>query len=370
MLNILHVDPERQLGGGETQVLGLMRHLVAMGERQTLAADARGPLAGAAASLGVAVAPMSIRNHLDVVAGRRLAGLMARERYDIVHFHTARAHAMTAFLGRPEGARRVVTRRMDYPLRGGWYVRWLYNTMVDAVVAISEGVRGMLLAGGIAPERIHVIPSGVDIEQFAVSAVSRDAMRARHGVEGAFVVVMVAALEERKGHAVLFEAIAALPELEVRVLCAGAGSQAAALATRRDALGLHDRVTFLGQVQDIPSLLAAADVVVMPSLSEGLGVAALEAMAAGRPLIVSRVGGLPEVVGDETGGLVVEPGNPTDLATALRHMARNPDMACAFGRAGRARAEARFSMAAMAGATHALYRRLVRTNDETIEPAS
>ncbi len=226
MLHILHVDPERGMGGGETQVLGLIRHLAAAGERQTVAADPAGALAAAAPALGVAVVPLRIRNHADVIAGRRLKGLLARERYDIVHFHTARAHAMSAFLGRPMRPRRIVTRRMDYPLRGGWYARWLYNRMVDAVVAISEGVRTVLLEAGVEPERIHVIPSGVDLARFESTAAGRAAARSKLGVDGRdFVVVMVASLEERKGHRVLLDAVATLTEIDLRVFCAGTGSE-------------------------------------------------------------------------------------------------------------------------------------------------
>lgn len=371
MLNVLHVDPERGMGGGEAQVLGLMRCLGSAGERQTVAADPAGALAAAAAALGVAVAPLRIRNHADVIAGRTLARLLARERYDIVHFHTARAHAMSAFLGRLARTRRVVTRRMDYPLRGGCYARWLYNRMVDAVVAISEGVRTVLLQAGVEPGRIHLIPSGVDVGRFEAADAMRSAARARYGIFGQeFVVVMIASLETRKGHAVLLDALGALADIAVRALCAGTGSQAAVLAARRDALGLRDRVRFLGQVAAVPELLAAADVVVLPSLQEGLGVAAIEAMAAGRPLIVSRAGGLPEVVGDGVAGLLVEPGDAAGLAAALRRVARDPATARALGDAGRARARERFSVEAMASATRALYRRLARTDDGAIGQAS
>jgi glycosyltransferase involved in cell wall biosynthesis len=369
-LKILHVDPERGLGGGETQVLGLVRYLAARGLRQTVAADPRGVLADAVAALGVRIEPLRIRNHLDLAAGRRLAGLLARDRYDIVHFHTARAHAMSAFLGRSPQARRVVTRRMDYPLRGGWYARWLYNRAVDAVVAISEGVRSVLVAGGVEATRIHVIPSGVETEGFAASDAVRAAERARRGLaDDELVVAVIASLEERKGHAVLLDAVAVLPDLRLRVLCAGAGSRAAALAARRDALGLGGRVAFLGPVGNVAGLLAAADVVVMPSLQEGLGVAALEAMAAGRPLIASRAGGLPEVVGNEVAGLLVEPGDAPALAVALRRLAADPEAARALGRAGRTRVRERFSMEAMAGATLALYGWLAETSDEKIAQA-
>jgi glycosyltransferase involved in cell wall biosynthesis len=369
-VRILHVDPERGLGGGETQVLGLVRYLASQGERQVVAAHPDGALARAAAALDVPSEPLAIRNHADIAAGLRLAGLMARGRYDIVHFHTARAHAMSAFLGRPRRALRVVTRRMDYPLRGGRYTRWLYNRAVDAVVAISEGVRAVLIASGVEPTRIHVIPSGVEAGRFAASDAQRAAARARHGIAaGEFVFVALAALEERKGHAGLLAALAALDDLPVRLLCAGTGSQAAALERRRAALGLGERVAFLGHVEDVPGLLAAADAVVLPSLQEGLGVAALEALAAGRPVVASRVGGLPEAVGEEA-GILVPPGDPPALAAALRRLASDPSTTRALGEAGRARVRERFTMEGMAAATLGLYRRLAEARDGTIDQAS
>jgi glycosyltransferase involved in cell wall biosynthesis len=357
-LAILHVDPERAMGGGEMQVLGLVRELAALGDRQTLAADPDGPLAGAVARLGVAVAPLRIRNHLDVVAGRRLAGLLARERYDIVHFHTARAHAMSIFLGRRPRVRRVVTRRMDYPLRGGGYARWLYDRGADAVVAISEGVREALVASGVQRARIAVVPSGVDVARFATDPGASVDERHRLGLaDDEVVLAIVGALEERKGHDVLLDAVASLGDLRLRVLCAGSGSLAPALVARKDALGLGERVRFLGQVNDVAALLAAVDVVVMPSRHEGLGVAALEAMAAGRPVIASRVGGLPEAVGDA--GVLVPNGDARALAEAIRLLALDPQARRTLGDAGRRRVADRFTLGTMARGTRAVYRELV-----------
>jgi glycosyltransferase involved in cell wall biosynthesis len=368
---ILHVDPERGFGGGETQVLGLVRHLAGAGHEPVVAADPAGALAAAAEALGIPVVACPIRNHADVGAARRLARLMAVRCYDVVHFHTARAHAMSAFLGRAGRTRRVVTRRMDYPLHGGWYARRLYNRTVDAVVAISDGVRAVLIAGGVEPRRIHLIRSGVDVERFAADDQLRDAERARRGLAaGEFVIAVVAALEDRKGHAVLLDAVAMLPDLRLRVLCGGTGSRAEALARRRDALGLGDRVTFLGRVADVPALLAAADAAVLPSLHEGLGVAALEAMAAGRPVVASRVGGLPEALGEGEAGVLVPPGDAAALAAALRGLATTPAEQRALGAGGRRRAGRLFSMDAMARRTVALYRRLSERTDGTIDQAS
>lgn len=361
-LTILHVDPERALGGGERQVLGLLAHLRAGGHRQRLAADPRGRLAPLAAELGIPVDPLPIRNHLDLIGARRLRALLARDRFDVVHFHTARAHALTAFLG-SGGAARVVTRRMDYPLRGGWYTRRLYNAGVQAVLAISAGVRAALVASGVDPARIHLVPSGVEAERFAAAAALRAAARARLGLAAdAWVLAAVGALEARKGHTVLLDALAPLAVPSLVVVCAGEGGERDALTARTAALGLGATVRWLGRVNDVAALLAAADVLVMPSRHEGLGVAALEAMAAGLPVIASRVGGLPEAVADGETGLLVPPGDPAALAAAIARLAADRPFARALGDAGAARVRARFTMAAMASATLAVYRRVVECN--------
>ena len=366
-LSVLHVDPERGLGGGERQVLGLLTHLARLGVRQTLAADPSGRLAPRAADLGVAIAPLRIRNHLDVLAGRRLASLLARDRYAMVHFHTARAHAMAAFLGGARDARRVVTRRMDYRLRGGWYTRRLYNHEVQAVVAISEGVRAALIASGVDAARIVVVPSGVEADAFAVDAARRAAARRRYELaDDVCALAVVGALEHRKGHAVLLEALATLHGAGLRVLGAGEGSERAALVARARALGLEETVRFLGRVDDVAELLAAADVAVMPSRHEGLGVAALEAMAAGLPVIASRVGGLPEAVGEGENGILVAPEDPRALAAAIARLTPDRELRQRLGAAGVRRVRERFTMAGMAAKTLDLYRRVAGRDDGRI----
>ncbi|MCW5891963.1 MAG: glycosyltransferase [bacterium] len=174
-VRVLHVDPERAWGGGEVQVLLLCRALAARGVAQTLAVHPDGPLARAAAAAGLPVVPLRIRNDADVVAGLRLRRL-ARDA-DVVHFHTARAHALAPLVPRA-GRRLVVTRRMDYVPRGGAWARWLYTGAVDAVIAISAGVRDALVRAGVPAERIRIAPSGVDVDAWPPT---RAAVRAAWG---------------------------------------------------------------------------------------------------------------------------------------------------------------------------------------------
>jgi len=159
----------------------------------------------------------------------------------------------------------------------------------------------------------------------------------------------------RKGHAVLLAAAAGLASAapRLRYVFCGEGRQAEALA--RAAAALDGAVEMVGFRRDVAACLAAADIVALPSLQEGLGVAALEAMAAGRPVVASRVGGLAEAVVHEETGLLVPPGDPTALAAALARLARDPDLRARLGAAGHARVLARYTATRMAEGTLACY---------------
>lgn len=356
-LRILHVDPERGWGGGEEQVLGLVRHLSGVGHRVVLAAEPGGSLARAVAGTPVDVRPLPIRNAFDLGAARILRALA--EEADIVHFHTARAHAMALWLGRG-GAPRVVTRRMDYPPRPRPYVRILYNRCVDRVVAISRWIQGVLIEAGVKPNRLTVIPSGVDVNRFASSDTGREEMRRSEWDVGPDdpVVLVVGGLVRRKGHAVLLDAARRLVDrgMSVRYAICGDGNRRQELQRQVERLHLAPWVRFMGWRVDIPRLLGAADVLVLPSLHEGLGVAALEAMAAGCPVVASRTGGLTEAVADGETGWLVEPGDVQALADAVEAAVRDPARRVRFGRAGRERVAQKFSMERMAMGNERLYR--------------
>jgi glycosyltransferase involved in cell wall biosynthesis len=298
------------------------------------------------------VVPRPIANDADVRAVPTLRRLARAA--DVVHFHTARAHAMAPWLAGLD-ARRIVTRRMDYVPRGGAWARFLYNRAVDHVIAISDGVRTALLASGVEPGRIRVVPSGVDVAAFGAPPGARERLRAEWGVPADAVLAgVVGVLETRKGHATLVDAAARLPpDVSLALVFCGAGSQEEALRARAAARGV--RVWFAGFRTDVAACLTALDLAVLPSLHEGLGVAALEAMAAGRAVVASRVGGLAEVVVDGESGRLVAPGDADALATTLAELARDAGVRRAMGAAGRRRVAAHYSLAAMAEGTLACY---------------
>jgi glycosyltransferase involved in cell wall biosynthesis len=186
--------------------------------------------------------------------------------------------------------------------------------------------------------------------------------------EEAIVVACVASLTKHKGLTYLLEALHRVRARDwpVFVLLAGAGPEQAELERKARALALTPVVRFLGQRSDIPLILAASDVAVLPSLREGLSLALLEAGAAGRPSIASRVGGIPEVVQDGVTGILVPPADPGALATALLELVRSPALRADMGRRARRHVEARFAVQAIATEWQALYDSLLRATPSPV----
>jgi len=356
-LKILHLDPERNWGGGECQVMGLLTYLAGRGHRNHLMCHPQGALAEAARRKGIETFPLSLRNELDVRPVFSLRRLIRREGYDIVHFHTKRAHALSLWLGRLHpGIRYVVTRRMDYPVRRNRYVDFLYNRRVDGVVAISRKIADLLAEGGVRREKIRLIPSGIDAAPFP-------ARSAEEPGRVPLIVGTVAVLEERKGHLFLLEAAALLKQQDhpLRYRCAGEGSQRQTLERSALSLGVGGDVEFAGFVGDIPGFLSSIDVFVLPSLYEGLGVSVLEAMAAGLPVVASRAGGLPEIVDDGVTGLLVPPGDAQALAGAIAALISRPALAREMGARGRERVLRHFTIEQTARRNEDYYYDLLET---------
>ena len=354
-LKILHMDPERGWGGGEHQVVGLLSYLSHHGHQNHLLAHPEGLLFEEVRKIGVVTFPITVRNDLDFRPVFALRRLIQKEEYDIIHFHTKRAHALSLWLGRiGPGIRYVVTRRMDYPVKRNWYNDYLYNRRVDGVVAISRKIADLLVEGGVRSGKIRLIHSGIDPAPF---------QRKPGGGAGAAprVIGTVAVLEERKGHRFLLEAAGLLKQQghRLKYRFAGEGLQRQKLQQIALELGLREEVEFGGFIPDIPGFLSTIDIFVLPSLYEGLGVAVLEAMAAGKAVVATRVGGLPDLVDDTLTGLLVPAKDSEGLARAISTLVSQPGLAKQMGENGRERVRKHFTMEQMAKKNEDFYYELL-----------
>jgi len=357
-LKILHVDPERGWGGGERQVMGLLDYLSSREHQSHLVCHPDGLLRREAEKRAVVIFPVSIRNEFDLRSIFFLRRLIQKEEYDIVHFHTKRAHALALWLGRPHpGARYVVTRRMDYPIGRNWYNYRLYNRQVDGIVAISERIAAVLVEAGVKKEKIRVIHSGIDAAPFLQ-------LREARRDSDLPVIGSVATLEERKGHRFLLEAATLLKREGIRAnyRIAGEGGERESLQKMVLESGLRDEVVFMGFVSDIPGFLSEIDLFVLPSVYEGLGVAVLEAMAAGKPIAASRVGGVPELIEDQVTGLLVPPKNPSALARAISRLLSDKAFARQLAERAREQVRRRFTVEQMAKRNEDYYYELLRSH--------
>jgi glycosyltransferase involved in cell wall biosynthesis len=359
-LRIVHIDAERGFSGGEVQVFLLLRGLTARGHDNRLLCPPASRAEEAARRGGVPVETVPMRSDLDLVAAVRLMRALRRAAPDIVHLHTGRAAWLGGIAARLAGIPALITRRMDRPIRRGWRTRVVYQHCAARVAAISPAIVAQLTAAGVPHERVRLVPSAVDPDR--VRPV-RPRAETRHalGVDGGEPVLLAAcALVARKGIDVLLDALATVGGAGVPVTTwiAGGGPQAHALRAQAARLGL-ERVRFLGRRDDIADLLAGCDVFVLPARHEGLGVAALEAMAAGRPVVASAVGGLADAVIDGGTGVLVPPDDAAALAAALRELLTDRALRARLGSAGPARIAGRFSADQMVTTYEQLYEEIV-----------
>jgi glycosyltransferase involved in cell wall biosynthesis len=215
------------------------------------------------------------------------------------------------------------------------------------VVANSQAAAQQLRQEGVAADRIHVIPNGIEIVRYD----------ARRGVRPVTTIVTVANLRREKAHEVLLHAAARLaPRYRaLRYLVVGDGPRREELTTLTTSLGLDAQVTFVGHREDVPAILAQADLFVLPSRSEAFPNGAMEAMAAGLPVIASRVGGLLDLIEDGRTGILVPPSEPADLAAAIEQLVIDPERAFALGSAARDELARHYSFERMVHAFEDLY---------------
>lgn len=355
---VLYVSNHGEIvGGGELSLLDLVAALDRARWTPIVVVPAEGEVADRCRALGVAAGvvplPRLRRPHPEIVRSVVALRSLARDRGAVLlHANGSRAMVYAGLAGRL-GRRPVI-----------WHVRVadrdrlldrLLVRLASAVIVNSEAVGRRL--GWAPPGKVRSIPNGVDLARFAPRPLEAGSRRSLGLPEGGPVVASVGRFVPYKGYAHLVEAAAlvARDRPDAHWLLVGDGEQRGELERRCRALGLGGTIHFTGWRQDVPEILAASDVFVMPSLGEHFGRVLVEAMAMGKPVVATDAGGTPEIVLDGETGLLVPPAEPEPLARAVLALLNDGARAQRLGAAGRRRAEARFSLARHAAAVEALY---------------
>lgn len=272
----------------------------------------------------------------------RIRRLLINAAPDIVHVHLFPALYWTALACPRKGPGLVYTEHSTANRRRGLFFLRPIESMIyqryKRIICISEGVRSALVSWlPSLSRRASVVHNGVDIQRIRKAVPARREELCPGCAPGDKLLVMVASFRRKKDQATVIRALGLLPG-SFRLILPGEGPTSGQMKSLASELGLGDRVSFPGNRPDIPGILKACDYAIQSSFSEGFGLAAVESMAAGIPVLASRVPGLSEVVGD--GGILFEPGNPEALAGAILELEKNDGTRTDIVTRGLMRAEA------------------------------
>lgn len=342
MLKFLFIDTERVWRGGQDQLLTLLAGLQNRGHRVHLICHPQTLLETRAREIGIAVHPLSIRCEVGMIAFFRLLAVLLQVHPEVLAFNTPKAILPGVLASRfvPRCVR-LIFRRVNFPLHRNIFTHLKYTWGIDCVVAISESIRSQLQRCGVPATKIRKIYEGMDLALYP----RRDFSRIRPSAMPV-VIGTIAHLSREKGLNYLVEAAALIPDVHkrLRFVIVGDGACRPELEKLVRKKGLEDCFHFSGFQSIASDHLKSFDIFALPSLSEGLSSAILEAMASSLPIVATDVGGIPELVTNGDNGLLVTPANPGALADAIRRLADHPEESLRMGQRGRERMEAQFTL--------------------------
>lgn len=388
-MKVLQVIANLDIGGAQEVVRTLSEGLVESGCPTVVCSFRDGPLRTQIERLGIPVEVLPQRRYSilafpfyvrEMLATRRaLLRLVQKYQIDVIQTHLLRSLDFLVATLRFGAQRPLIfwtVHNFNFALRPEQLTRfrwlagakqathsWLYRWMgrwVNGFIAVSNDVEaGILKTIGPVQDRIVIISNGVDTRRYQATA-DRSAMRRALGFAGEEILyTVVGTLKEQKGHRYLIEAVAPLiartPRLHILIV--GDGELRGSLEAQVGAAGIESNIHFLGNRSDVPAILAACDVFVLPSLWEGLPMALIEAMASGLPVIATHVSGSQQVVEQGRSGILVPPGEVAPLRHAIEDLLGDPERARLLGKTAQRRIEEAYSARRQAEEHLVLYRR-------------
>ena len=368
-MRVVYVLDGLSMGGAEANTLCLMQAMQRQGVDTllcTLSNGRDGPLAEEARQVGIRRFDLGMGRLCDLTAAARFLALLRRERFDLVHIEDPYGNLLSLLTRYIAGVPVVITRHVlaDAAATGRDRMRAAIlngsaRLAADRIIAVAGPVAGLYARqSGISADRISVVHNGIAAPRTAIA--EREEIRTRFGwAEHEKIILMVAVMRDGKGHDDLLGAFGSIREAAdgARIVFVGDGPLRARLEAIAAPFG--DDVCFLGERTDVAELMAAADVLALPSLSEALPTVLLEAAAAGLPAVASAVGGVSEIIENGQSGYFVPPGDRHSLSEAIIGILGNPALSARMGAFARQLARERFTVAHQARNTLMVYRRVL-----------
>lgn len=366
-LRVLHIDTEKTWRGGENQMRLLMQG--SSGTVQSYLATPPDSIAAQKLKDIAKIIPLPLRGLALIPSAYKLAKLCRQESIPLIDCQTSKAHSLALLVKafNPD-IRIVVHRRVDYqPGKTLLNRRKYHSPSVAAYVPISHAIRDVLKVYGIPDRKIFTVRSAIDPQPFRYLPEDKTAAKqklcAQLNIDPQIpLIANVAYHTPQKGIETLLEALAlvATAGLPFHCLLAGDGPLTPQLKTSAKILRIDKHLHFLGIRNDIPDILAAADIFCLPSNFEGLGTSILEAIHSNCTVAASCVGGIPEMIEHGHNGLLSAVGDPQDLAANLKKLLQNPSLRHQFCQASRQIVQDKFSVEAMVEGNLAVYRQVLQ----------
>ncbi len=374
---ICHVAGGGDRGGAKTHILALLTHMDSTRFNCSLVCLNDGPLAEEARESGLDVTVIPMYHHLDVGAVFRLRKHFKRIRPVIVQTHGVRANLVGRIAAKMARVTHILSTMhslvsLDYPTPFAnsvfTYVDRLSSTLAERLIAVSGQLKENLIQQGFPKEKFTVIHNGIDLSPYQVDGdqVKRKAKAALGIHTSTRVIGTVGRLVPIKGYEDFLTAAGKIKSFEKDIcfLMVGDGPCLEKLKEQAANLGISEQVIFTGYRADTADIFFAMDVFVITSLSEGLPIVMLEAMAAGLPIVATAVGGIPEVITHQKNGILVKPRQPNELADRIIALMEDPVKAIALSLAGKRTVRDGFSMDVPAALTADLYDELLNGNGD------
>lgn len=359
-MNTLHVDLGADWRGGQNQALLLLEGLRARGHGAELIAVEGAPLAERARRQNLVVHPVGKRAR-RARSLLRIRRLLSEKKFDLVHAHDA--HSLTAaWLARAHiHTTLIASRRVAYPLQGSRLALARYRS-ARSVVAVSRFVADSAVTSGLESTQVEVVHDGIPLPELPTAAEKQQARTLWEITNDEILLGCVGYLLPEKGQEVLLHAFPriAAQHPRCRLLLAGNGPMRHELTALARTLGIASQVIFAGFVEDVRQVYSALDYFLFPSLAEPLGSSLLDALAYGLPTVAASGGAVPEVLTNESNGLLAPPANPAELAAATIRLLGDSAMAHRFSVSARETIEKKFSVNHMVENTLRVYHQAVK----------